>query len=217
MIRFNCPTCQRAFEVPDNVAGRKAVCKNCRAPLVVPAATSVAPVSRPGPEVAGRTQESPATGLSVRTRRLMADAEQMQRAFARFEPIRLRSTQGQPPELFQIEYRVQSIEGIRNGDVIHRDTHLVEIQLTSQYPMLAPKCRMLTPIYHPNIDESAICVADHWTAAERLVDLVTRIGEMIAYQAYNIKSPLNGDAAMWADLHAEQFPTDPRDLHSPEL
>lgn len=169
------------------------------------------------------TQDHPSSfiphpsSLSVRTRRLMADAEQMKRAFVRFDPIRIQSAQGHPPELFRIEYRIQGIESIRDGDIIPRNTHLAEIQLTSQYPMLAPRCRMLTPIYHPNIDESAICVADHWTAAERLADLVTRIGEMIAYQAYNIKSPLNGDAAMWVDLHQDQFPTDPRDLHSPDL
>jgi ubiquitin-protein ligase len=69
---------------------------------------------------------------------------------------------------------------------------------------------MLTPIFHPNIDAQTICVGDHWTAGERLVDLAIRIGEMIAYQAYNIKSPLNGEAAMWADLNNDKIPTDAR-------
>ena len=36
---------------------------------------------------------------------------------------------------------------------------------------------------------------------------------MLAYQAYNIKSPLDGEAAMWADLHADKLPTDNRNLH----
>jgi hypothetical protein len=35
---------------------------------------------------------------------------------------------------------------------------------------------------------------------------------MIAYQAYNIKSPLDGEAAMWADLNRELLPIDKRDL-----
>jgi hypothetical protein len=60
-------------------------------------------------------------------------------------------------------------------------------------------------------------VGDHWTAGERLVDLVIRIGEMIAYQAYNIQSPLDGEAAMWADQNARHLPVDLRDLHPPEL
>ena len=53
-----------------------------------------------------------------------------------------------------------------------------------------------------------ICVGDHWTAGERLVDLIVRIGEMITYQAYNIKSPLDGEAAMWADINRDQLPID---------
>jgi len=74
---------------------------------------------------------------------------------------------------------------------------------------------MLTPIFHPSINSSTICVGDHWTADERLVDLVIRIGEMIAYQAYNLKSPLDGEAAMWADLNQHRLPTDSRDLQLP--
>jgi ubiquitin-protein ligase len=76
---------------------------------------------------------------------------------------------------------------------------------------------MLTPIFHPNIDPSTICVGDHWTAGERLVDLVIRIGEMIAYQAYNIRSPLDGEAAMWADLNGEKLPIDARNLRPPGM
>ena len=75
---------------------------------------------------------------------------------------------------------------------------------------------MLTPVFHPNIDETTICVGDHWTAGARLVDLVIQIGEMLAYQAYNIKSPLNGEAAMWADLNPDKLPIDSQNLHPGE-
>ena len=98
-----------------------------------------------------------------------------------------------------------------------RQTHRVEIKLTGEYPRTKPICRMLTPIFHPNIDTATICVGDHWTAGERLVDLVIRIGEMIAFQAYNIQSPLDGHAAMWVDLNRSQLPTDSRNMHPMEL
>ena len=77
--------------------------------------------------------------------------------------------------------------------------------------------RMLTPIFHPNFDPVVICVGDHWTAGERLVDLIVRIGEMIAFQAYNIKSPLDGEAAMWLNQNSWSLPTDKRNLRPPEL
>jgi LSD1 subclass zinc finger protein len=35
-----------------------------------------------------------------------------------------------------------------------------------------------------------------------------RIGEMIAYQSYNVKSPLNGEAARWVSEHLDSLPLD---------
>jgi hypothetical protein len=79
----------------------------------------------------------------------------------------------------------------------------------------APQCRMLTPVFHPNFDEASVCIGDFWAASERLDDLITRIGRMIAYQEYNTKSPLNGLAAKWAAQHLELLPVDPRAVAPP--
>ena len=148
----------------------------------------------------------------MRLRRLAADAEQMAKSFENSDSIRVKASAGDPPDTYQIDYAVASLVRDDKGKPIPKSEHRVEIQLTSDYPRLAPQCRMLTPIFHPNIDESTICVGDHWTAGERLVDLVIRIGEMLAYQAYNIKSPLDGEAAMWADLNPDKLPTDSRSI-----
>jgi ubiquitin-protein ligase len=153
----------------------------------------------------------------MRQRRLLADAEQMSEGFRKFDRIRVKPAGGDPPEVYHIEYRVKSLDRGTNGEPVPRESHLVEIQLTSDYPRMSPKCKMLTPIFHPNIDPATICVGDHWTAGERLVDLVVRIGEMLAFQAYNIKSPLDGEAAMWADLNVDKLPTDPRSMRPLEL
>lgn len=146
----------------------------------------------------------------------MADAEQMRTAFQKSPLIQVVSASGNPPDHYTIEYHIRSLARGNGGQPIPREQHLVEIQLTRDYPRQSPKCRMLTPIFHPNIEPTAICVGDHWTAAERLTDLVIRIGEMLAYQAYNIKSPLDGEAAMWVDLNRGGLPTDTRDIHPPE-
>lgn len=179
-------------------------------PPVVPA-TSESPPNRgsnhPGSPVKSK--------VPVRTRRLLADSEQMSRVFRGFPMIKVQSVMGNPPELYRVEYSIRGLVRGAGGNPVVRDTHLAEIQLTLEYPRQSPKCKMLTPIFHPNIDPVAICVGDHWTASERLVDLVVRIGEMIAYQAYNIKSPLDGEAAMWADLHRMELPMDRRDLRPP--
>jgi ubiquitin-protein ligase len=147
----------------------------------------------------------------------MADAEQMAAAFKSFPLVRIRGASGNPPEIYQVEYHIRGLARGPGGVPTVRDYHVAEIQLTRDYPRQAPKCKMLTPVFHPNIEPAAICVADHWTAGERLVDLVIRIGEMIAFQAYNVKSPLDGEAAQWTDLNRVYFPVDPRDLRPANL
>jgi ubiquitin-protein ligase len=152
----------------------------------------------------------------MRMRRLQADLQQMQQAFAHSSIMRVQSFAGDPPDRYVIDFRVRGLMRGPQGSPVYRDQHFAEIQLTSEYPRQSPKCRMLTPIFHPNIEPAAICVGDHWTAGERLVDLVIRIAELIAYQAYNIKSPLDGEAAMWADQNRQHLPIDRRDMHPPD-
>ena len=177
-----------------------------------PMVTAQNATNGPVPPVRVPLPAGTATKLPMRTRRLLADASQMSGAFQRFPPIQVLEAIGNPPELYRVLYRVRSLARGPGGQPLYRDEHHVEIQLTRDYPRQSPKCKMLTPIFHPNIEPTAICVGDHWTAGERLIDLVIRIGEMLAYQAYNIKSPLDGEAAMWSDMNRHALPTDPRDL-----
>ena len=71
---------------------------------------------------------------------------------------------------------------------------------------------MLTPVFHPNIDPQKICIGDHWSADQSLVELVIRIAQMICFQSYNTKSPLNAAAAVWASEHADRLPLQAVDL-----
>ena len=161
-------------------------------------------------------QSSPPQKLSPRQRRLASDFRMMKEHFTDIPLIHLERAQGNPPELYVVSYHVRGIERLRGEEVVYRDYHEVEIKLPGTYPRTPPTCRMLTPIFHPNIEPAIICIGDHWTAAERLCDLVVRIGEMITYQAHNIKSPLDGEAAMWTDLHSDMLPIDCRDMTPPE-
>jgi ubiquitin-protein ligase/DNA-directed RNA polymerase subunit RPC12/RpoP len=208
MIEFSCGQCGKTFRVPEQYAGKSAKCKSCGQAVTVP--TPAPPEPEPAAVPAAKADRVP-----MRTRRLRADAEAMTTAFANFESIRVLPLAGDPPEVYQVDYRVEGLQRGPDKKPVPRADHRIEIHLTSEYPRLAPKCKMITPVFHPNIDPATICVGDHWTAGERLVDLVIRIGEMLAYQAYNIQSPLDGEAAMWADLNRGFLPTDRRDMRPP--
>jgi len=145
---------------------------------------------------------------SVRLRRLTADFARL-KEYTRAHPrLKLLQTDGDPPERYQIEFRVRCLRQI-DGDLKVAKSHTVEISLPRNYPRTPPQCRMLTPVFHPNIAPHAICVGDHWSPGESLESIVSRIGEMLAYQSYNVKSPLNGEAARWVAEHEDELPLDP--------
>lgn len=144
----------------------------------------------------------------VRLRRLQADHAKLQEYIRRQPRVQVVQVEGDPPERYQLRYQVlglrQKDEGLREVE-----EHLVEISLPLNYPRLPPHCRMLTPVFHPNIAPHAICIGDHWSSGESLASIVARIGELLSYQSYNTKSPLNGEAARWVDENLERLPLDP--------
>ncbi len=144
---------------------------------------------------------------TVRLRRLQSDYEHLRAFLGRQPRIRLIQVQGTPPERYQLEYQIRGLREV-DEQLQAVSNHIVEISLPLSYPRLPPQCRMLTPVFHPNIAPHAICIGDHWNAGEPLWSMVARIGEMIAYQSYNTKSPLNGEAARWVETNLAKLPLD---------
>ena len=153
--------------------------------------------------------------LPPRIRRLKLDYEQLQQRFSNWPPIRIVGTAGMPPEIYRFQYSLRGLYVAADGSILERDEHLLEVNLTLGYPRRAPQCRMLSPVFHPNFDDSSVCIGDFWAASESLDDLIIRIGRMIAYQEYNTKSPLNGLAAKWAAQNTSLLPVDPRPVAPP--
>lgn len=147
----------------------------------------------------------------VRIKRLVADHLAVERLAAEHPRVTLERATGSPPDRYQIRLSVRSLRE-KGGLVTACDDHLLEVRLPLGYPRDAPLCRMLTPVFHPNIAPHVVCVGDHWTAGESLAALIQRVGEMLAYQSYNIKSPLNGEAARWVEANADKVPTDAREF-----
>ena len=224
MTTFSCPKCGTEYQEEDSLEGMPVSCAICDCHFVVPKRQATSVVypdksllpSTNSTNAAAAVFTAPSTGLPPRQRRLFADQRSLVLSFSTFPLIHIEEMQGNPPERYVISYLVRGIERIEGDRIIYRNNHLVEIRLPGTYPRTPPTCKMLTPIFHPNIEPAIICIGDHWTAGERLRDLVVRIGEMITYQAYNLKSPLDGEAAMWADLHVDMLPIDNRDLVPPD-
>jgi ubiquitin-protein ligase len=150
--------------------------------------------------------------MNVRIKRLSSDYEQVLAAFRENPYIRLLATQGNPPEKYTFEIKVAAPVPTADDGFSIGNNHKVEVFLPVDYPRRAPFCRMITPVFHPNIAPEKICIGDHWSAAQSLAQLLVRIAEMLCYQSYNVKSPLNAKAAVWAQQNVAQLPLQKVDL-----
>jgi ubiquitin-protein ligase len=150
--------------------------------------------------------------MDPRIRRLAADQAEVKAAFSDHPHIRVLETHGEPAERYVVEFALAGLVPLEGDAIAQRDSHKAEIVLLLDYPRRPPFCRMLTPVFHPNIDPQKICIGDHWSAGQNLAHLIARIGEMITYQSYNVKSPLNGKAAAWAAENMDKLPLQEVDL-----
>ena len=142
----------------------------------------------------------------VRLRRLKSDYEAIRRLVHHHPYIAIEGVSGSPPDRYILLLNVRSLRE-QGEEIVYRNQHKLEIRLPAGYPRDAPMCRMLTPVFHPNIAPHAVCIGDHWSAAESLDLMIQRVGEMLAFQSYNVKSPLNGAAARWVEENEDKLPT----------
>lgn len=149
--------------------------------------------------------------MSVRLKRLQSDYESVRRLANLHERIEVEGVSGKPPDRYRLILAVRSLRE-KGEKLVIAKRHRLEVVLPQGYPRDAPICRMLTPVFHPNIAPHAVCVGDHWSAAESLDALIQRVGEMLAFQSYNIKSPLNGRAAQWVEMNEHRLPIDDREF-----
>lgn len=165
--------------------------------------------------------------MSPRQRRLISDFKKMKEEFSNHPFISFEyDLEELPPERYVIHFK--NIKGLRLTENSSKEKkeleivkeHKFEIYLHADYPRLKPQSNMLTEIFHPNFRMASphdICIGDYWASGETLVDIIYQVGDMIAYQSYNVTSPLNGIAAKWAKENIELFPIDNVNLRQGEI
>ncbi|HEY9207223.1 MAG TPA: ubiquitin-conjugating enzyme E2 [Candidatus Methanoperedens sp.] len=156
----------------------------------------------------------------IRSRRLEKDYESMKELILK-SPFMEFIAFGTPPERYVVLFRCKGLVWKSDAPAFSNH-HLVEIYLGSEYPTRQPYVKWLTPIFHPNIlgsdhryNPGKVCLGK-WAPSISLGDLCIKLAEMIQYKNYDTKSPLNTQAAVWADENAHHLPVDKRDLSAPD-
>jgi len=155
--------------------------------------------------------------MNARTRRLSADFNKIKDEFYGHKYVRVEPLEGNPPARYLVTYYLPGLKlDKKEKRPVKSYHHQVEIYLHKNYPREKPQCSIKTEIFHPNFGSTKVCIADHWAAGESIADIIVQIGQMIQYQNYNPKSPLNQEAARWAVKNEQIFPISNIELYQAE-
>ena len=141
-------------------------------------------------------------------KRLDNDYRELRNAFAGEDLVDIRAVGTAPFRKYMIVYKVPSLRLNSSGQPIRVEQTVVEINLPMGYPKVPPVAKTVAGdvVFHPNFSPSKICLMDHWAPSVQLSDLVREIGSMLQWEKYNIRSPLNAEAAEWRQRHKEELP-----------
>jgi tetratricopeptide (TPR) repeat protein len=146
--------------------------------------------------------------MAMGSQQLADDYGQLKDLLELYPNISIIKTDGQPPDHYEIEYRLKGYVKDPDNAVTIEETHRVRISLPFGYPHFAPIAKPLTANFHPDFDPAAIRIADQWQINPSLPDLVLYIGEMISGNVYNLDDPFNQEAAEWYQANRQNLPLD---------
>lgn len=145
---------------------------------------------------------------SVRDKRLESDYRALRTTFEADDYVEIRAIGTAPFEKYMIVYKVPSLRLNSSGQPMRVDATVVEISLPQDYPKMPPAARTVAGdvVFHPNFNATKICLADNWAPSFQLADIVREIGELLTWEKFNIRSPLNAVAAEWSQEHKDEIP-----------
>ena len=153
---------------------------------------------------------------SPRQRRLEADFRSVEELDAESSIFSFEAS-GSPPTRYRLRFDGPGICRDSGGEIQVIQKHEVIVELGASYPRMVPNLLWQTPVFHPNISNNGVvCLGGygtHWVPSLKLDEMSTMLWDMIRYKNFDIQSPYNRDAALWArDQRLYKFPLDSRDI-----
>jgi ubiquitin-protein ligase len=157
--------------------------------------------------------------MNPRLRRLAADSEILRTEFAGHPNITVIPLRPEPSDAYRVAYKLRGVVLSADGETAYADQHTVTVQLPAGYPRDKPLVTADTAVFHPNFGANPgeeVCIGDYWSPARGLADIIVAVGEMIQFQRYNVRSPLNSVAARWVAANESAFPVGTVNLYQAE-
>src|SRR5688500_5634245 len=142
--------------------------------------------------------------------RLEAEWVRLRRAFAYHPFVDVTPLSGNPPAEYQITYKVTTLAIDQVGSLAYVASCPVHVWLPPQFPHTAPVVRPMAAAFHPNISMEWIHLNPAWRPDVSLVEVVTQVGYLLAFQSYDPNAIANPVAMNWVYANPHLLPTDPR-------
>ncbi len=155
---------------------------------------------------------------SPRQRRLEADFRSVEKLDAESSIFSFHAS-GDPPARYRLQFSGPGICRDSYGKIQITEKHEVIVELGASYPRMVPNLLWQTPIFHPNISNNGVvCLGGygtHWVPSLTLDEMSTMLWDMIRYENFDIQSPYNREAALWArDQRKFSFPLDGQSIRN---
>lgn len=152
-----------------------------------------------------------------RLRRLQSDLRAMQQLQAESTILHF-TAHGDLPEAYTVWFLGRGLmRHENNGPIETLERHEVAIRLGAGYPRMMPEIRWKSAIFHPNISgNGSVCLGGYgtyWVPSLTLDELCHMLWDMVRYENYDVTSPYNREAALWAKTQSShELPLDTRPL-----
>ena len=146
--------------------------------------------------------------MSASEQKLIDNHKKVLETIRKYKNIFLINTAGDPPDEYDIEYKVRGYSLTTDGRVIVSKHHRIKIKIPFGYPHFPPTIKPLSPIFHPEVDDYVVPIANYWEEKKSLPDLVIHIGNMLCGATYNKESAFNQKAVEYYQKHKNELPLD---------
>jgi ubiquitin-protein ligase len=140
--------------------------------------------------------------------RLEGEWRRLQRSFAFHPHVTVHPLRGDPPSVYQVDFRLNTLMIDDAGQLQYADAASVHIWLPPRFPQDPPLVRPLTGLFHPNVSWDGFHLQSAWHPGETLANLVRRMGDLLAWRIFDPDSVVNPAAMDWLHANPDSLPLD---------
>ncbi len=131
---------------------------------------------------------------------------EIENEFQQDSDITITPVAGDPPNEYEITFHIPCTTKDEQGNIEITSEHVVSMSIPFGFPHFPPSCKPKSSIFHPDFDNSAVCLGDFWSNTPSLVELIRHLKMMIGGERYSTQNPFNPAAADWFLANQSQLP-----------